>query len=112
MCALDALAVSPMFGMQTQINSQCRVSSDPVHIVQSGKKIDNLNEVKDTQFGIAWGASNKHVCVADSLCMEMMFLRDTHVANQWLDEDPENRETFTLSEAVEFADQFFTPLMS
>ena len=32
MCALDALAVSPMFDMDTQISSQCRVTHHAINI--------------------------------------------------------------------------------
>lgn len=44
--------------------------------------------------------------------MEMMFLKDDKIAEQWLAEDPTNREIFTLQEAVEFGARFFVPLMS
>jgi mercuric reductase len=111
MCALDALAVSPMFGIDTEINSQCRVTSDPIHIQQASKTIKNMNETGDVHFGIVWGAAEGSSCCADSLCMEMIFLRDGGVAEQWLAEAPENREIFTLPESVEFASEFFVPLM-
>lgn len=112
MCSLDALAVSPMFGMETQINSRCRITGDPVHIRQSGKAIENLDAVADLHVGIAWGAANADVYCADSLCMEMMFLRDEKTARQWLMIDCEGREIFTLADAVEFASRFFVPLVS
>lgn len=112
MCALDALAVSPMFGMKTQIFSKCRVTGDPVTIEQSGKTIENPEKTGNVLFGIAWGAANACCCCADSLCMEMMFLKDDKIAEQWLAEDPVNREIFTLQEAVEFGARFFVPLMS
>jgi mercuric reductase len=112
MCALDALAISPMFGMKTQISSICRVSGDPVSIKQSGKTIENPDEAGAVHFGIIWGAANACFCCADSLCMEMMFLRDGNTAQQWLAMDPDNREIFTLPEAVEFGARFFVPLMS
>ncbi|MHB1215770.1 MAG: organomercurial lyase [Thiobacillus sp.] len=111
MCALDALAVSPMFGMKTQINSRCRITGDPVEIHQSGKTIENPDEAGDFQVGIVWGAADADAVCADSLCMEMMFLRDSTIARQWLKADSGNRETFTLVEAVEFADRFFVPLL-
>ena len=63
-------------------------------------------------FGIIWGAANADSCCADSLCMEMMFLRDGETARQWLADDPETREVFTLQEAVEFGGRFFSPLVS
>lgn len=112
MCALDALAVSPMFGMKTQINSRCKITGDPVHILQSVKTIENPDEAGDVHFGIDWGAADANSSCAASLCMEMMFLRDGDVARQWLREDSANREIFTLPEAVEFAGRFFVPLIS
>jgi len=112
MCALDALAVSSMFGVKTQIASRCRITGDPVYIHQAGKTIVNLDEAGGIHFGIIWGAANTDSCCADSLCMEMMFLRDSEIARQWLADDPDNREVFTLQEAVEFSGRFFAPLLS
>jgi mercuric reductase len=112
MCALDALAISPMFGMTSQISSRCRVTGEPVRIEQSGESIENVEEAGGVRFGIVWGAANACSCCADSLCMEMMFLKDSRVAETWLAQDPDNREVFTLEEAVEFGARFFVPLMS
>jgi mercuric reductase len=112
MCALDALSVSPMFDMKTEISSQCRVTGDPVHIRQNGKHIDNIDEAGDVHFGIIWGAASTDSCCADSLCTEMIFLRDGNTARQWLAEDQDNREVFSLQEAVEFGSRFFVPLMA
>ena len=112
MCALDALAIGPMFGVKTQITSRCRITGYPVSIRQSGKTIVNIDEARDIHFGIIWGAANADSCCADSLCMEMMFLRDGKIAQQWLADDPDNREVFTLQEAVEFGGRFFAPLVS
>jgi Alkylmercury lyase len=111
MCALDALAISPMFGMRTHIDSRCRITGDSVNILQSGKTIENPDEAGDLHFGIAWGAVDAAASCADSLCREMMFLRDNDVAQRWLGDDLGNREIFTLPEAVEFASRFFVPLM-
>jgi mercuric reductase len=112
MCALDALAVGPMFEMETQVVSRCRVTGDPVSIHQAGSTILNPDEAGRVCFGIIWGAANADISCADSLCTEMMFLRDGETARQWLAGDPKNREVFTLQEAVEFGDHFFTPLVS
>jgi mercuric reductase len=112
MCALDALAVSPMFGINTQISSRCRITGTPVTIEQSGTHIENRDTAEDIHFGIHWGAANGKTCCADSLCMEMMFLRDSEVSSRWLAENPSNREIFTLQEAIEFGARFFVPLMS
>lgn len=110
MCALDALAISPMFGIHAHIFSRCRITGDPVNIQQTGRIIENPNEAGDVHLGIAWGAEETDACCANSLCMEMMYLRDSNIAWQWLEADLENREIFTLPEAVEFASEFFIPL--
>lgn len=112
MCALDALAVSPMFGMETEINSVCRVTGDPIHIHQSGQTIENMDEAGNIYFGIVWEAADSGSCCADSLCMEMIFLRDDAIAQAWLADDHKNREIFTLQESVIFAEQFFVPLVA
>ena len=111
MCALDALAVSPMFDMSTEIDSRCRITGDPVQILQSGKIIENPWETGSLHIGIAWGAADATVHCADSLCLEMIFLRDGAVARKWLRDDKESREIFPLPEAVEFAARFFVPLV-
>lgn len=112
MCALDALAVSPMFGMKTQIDSRCGITGDPVNIRQSGETIENAAEVGDLHLGIAWAAADADARCADSLCKHMMFLGNAKVARQWLAHDAETREIFTLPEAVEFARRLFVPLIS
>ena len=112
MCALDALAVGPMFGKETHVVSRCRVTGDRISIHQAGNTIVNPEESGDVCFGIIWGAENAGACCADSLCMEMMFLRDSETAQQWLADDPKNREIFALQEAAEFGGRFFSPLVS
>lgn len=112
MCALDALAVSPMFGMKTHVTSRCRMTGELVSIQQSGIIIENSDEANDVYVGIVWGAGDTDVCCADSLCMEMMFLSNNKIAQKWFADDPDDREIFTLQEAVEFASRFFVPLMS
>jgi Alkylmercury lyase len=111
-CALDALAVSPMFAMKTQIDSRCSITGAPVNIKQSGKTIENAEEVGDLHLGIAWAAADAESCCADSLCRQMIFLRDSGLARQWLMDDAASREIFTLPEAIEFAGRLFVPLMS
>lgn len=112
MCALDALAISPMFGIGTQISSRCRVTGYPVTISQSGTTIENSDEAGDIHIGIAWAATDATVSCADSLCTEMVFLRDATVARRWLGDLPRDKEIFTLPEAVEFAYRLFVPLVN
>lgn len=108
MCALDALAVSPMFNTPTVIDSQCRVTGEKIHIEQNGT--DFSDGTLDAWFGINWGAAATDTVCAESLCMEMMFLANEDVARKWLAESPETREIFDLPSAVEFAAAFFVPL--
>lgn len=112
MCALDALAISPMFDMKTQITSQCRITNAPVNLQQSGMVIDNLDETDELHVGIHWGAANADSSCADSLCMEMMFLCDNKTAQKWLADNAEAREIFILHDAIEFASEFFVPVIS
>ena len=111
MCALDSLAISPMYGLELEINSVCHVTGDVVEIRQKGMVILNGDKVEDIYFAINWNAASTNNCCADSLCTEMTFLKGQSVAKNWFDEDKEQRQIFTLSEAVEFAAGFFVPLL-
>lgn len=108
MCALDALSVSCMFNTSTVIDSQCRVTGEPIHIEQNGTSFSG--GTLDAWFGINWGAAATDTVCAASLCMEMMFLANEAVARDWLAESPDTREIFDLPLAVEFAAGFFVPL--
>ncbi|CAE8741144.1 unnamed protein product, partial [Polarella glacialis] len=115
MCALDALAVAPMFKLSTQVVSKCRATGDLISLNMTGLTITagtadtNADLTAGVHVGIAWGAASCGVCCADSLCTEMIFLRDAEVARKWLAVG-DQREIFGLSDAVDFAAQFFTPM--
>lgn len=111
MCALDALAIAPMFNTSTDINSHCKVSGNAINIQMQGEGILNHNASADIHFGIAWGAADAASSCADSLCMEMIFLQNTETAEKWLADDALEREIFTLQDAVQFSSQFFVPLL-
>jgi mercuric reductase len=108
MCALDALAVSPMFDKPAVIVSQCRVTGDKIHIEQNDTSF--TDGTLDACFGIDWGAAAGDAVVAESLCLEMMFLANQEVASQWLAESPDTHEIFDLHSAGEIAAAFFVPL--
>ena len=111
MCALDALAVSPMFDLPTDIESQCDISKMPIHIIQHGKVLHNTDDLHDVYFAINWNAASAVSCCADSLCSEMIFIKGHSLAEQWLEVDNCNRELFTLTDAIDFAAAFFAPLL-
>lgn len=110
MCALDALAVSPMFNLPTEITSCCYVTSEPIHIRQHGSIING--NAQNIYFGINWSAASENSCCADSLCTEMLFLNDKVVAENWQKHAPEHREIFNIHDAIEFAARFFVPLLN
>ena len=112
MCALDALAISPMFNIETHIDSRCHVSGDRISIDQLDQSVLNIEDNRDVYFGISWSAASSCCSCSSSLCTEMIFLKGQQVAEQWLAEDAENREIFTLDEAIAFATGFFSPLVS
>ncbi len=111
MCALDALAISPMFNIKTHIDSKCHVSGDSISIDQFDQEVLNKDENTNVHFGINWNSAANNCC-ATSLCTEMIFLKDEEIANKWFSEDTDNREIFAIDEAIEFASFFFKPLVS
>ncbi|MCK4833924.1 MAG: hypothetical protein KAT12_04070 [Gammaproteobacteria bacterium] len=110
MCALDALAVSPMFNVKTHIKSKCHVTGDTISIDQLDQEVLNKSENEEVHFGLNWNSAANNCC-ATSLCTEMIFLKDKKVADTWLSEDLDNREIFTLEEAIDFSTRFFKPLI-
>lgn len=111
MCALDALAISPMFQTPTQIESHCAISHAPLHLQQDNHALANQDELADVYFAINWSAANPASCCAESLCTEMIFIKGHTIAQDWLSIDAHNRQLFTLAEAIEFASAFFVPLL-
>lgn len=109
MCAVDALAVSPMFGVETRIDSQCDVTQCPVHLRQRGMEILDADPSAELRVGIHW--QDPSDCAAHSLCRDMVFLRDREMSREWQGDEPDVRHTFTLAEAVEIAAAFFSPLV-
>lgn len=110
MCALDALAISPMFAKKTHIESCCFLTREKILIDQFDQNVLNREENRDIYFGINWNSAENNCC-ATSLCTEMIFLKGRATADAWLSEDTENREIFNIDEAIKFATGFFKPLM-
>lgn len=108
MCALDALAVSPMLNKQTKVESRCHVSDARVYLEQNGCAFSR--GTLDVWFGIDWGAARGGSVCAQSLCMKMIFLENQSLAIEWVADSPETREVFDLASAAEFASCFFKPL--
>jgi hypothetical protein len=109
MCALDALAVAPLFGVHTQIDSSCHLSGVPVTIHMQGARV--IHAVPAAPWvGIHWQGTSG--CAAHSLCLEMVFLRDRDTAGQWQRRAPESISLFDLRHAIRLGMAFFCPLVS
>ena len=111
MCAMDALAPGSMFECSSVISSECEVTAKPIRIELNNQTIENIEDVAEVHFGMNWMAASSCCSCADSLCTEMLFLKDKETAMAWLNADAENREIFTLPDAVKFATGFFKPMM-
>lgn len=108
MCALDALSVAPMFDTETHIDSRCHVSGEPIAIDMQGTRVTQARP-EAPWVGIRWQGTSG--CAAQSLCMEMVFLRDAATAQAWRAQDPDNISVFNLPDAIRFGAAFFRPLL-
>jgi mercuric reductase len=109
MCAVDALAVAPMFDAETMVHSSCHVTGTPVVIRQKGKQLLEVSP-RDVRIGVLW--QRLIDCCAHVMCRQMVFLKDEATALAWLNQDPVSKELFTIEEAVVFGDAFFVPLLA
>jgi hypothetical protein len=109
MCALDAVSVAPMFDTHVEIESYCHVTQDPVEIAMQGTEIVKVQPSPAIRVGVRWQMPRG--VAAHSMCLEMVFLINEHVAREWQHGDAVNKSVFDLPEAVEFGRQFFAPLL-
>jgi alkylmercury lyase len=109
MCAVDALAISPMFNRETLIESKCQVTGTSVRIRQNGTTILEARPSAELRVGIHWQGLNG--CAANTICTEMVFLKNAETAAAWEKTDPNSIEILTLREAIELGTAFFVPLM-
>lgn len=108
MCALDAIAIAPMFETATRIDSRCHLTDEPVEIHMQGGELLSAKP-GDVRVGIHWQGTSG--CAAHSLCLEMVFLADAETADRWQQQDSANTDLYELPEAVRFASAFFRPLL-
>ena len=108
MCALDAIAIAPVFNQTTSIKSVCHVTNDTFQIKQKGSEITNLHDCKEVHVGIRWKDVDDRA--AESLCQEMVFLKNASTAEDWLKRG-HDKSVFNLEDAIELATGFFSPLV-
>jgi mercuric reductase len=109
MCAVDALAISAMFGKEAWIESRCHVTGTPIRILQHGRQIIEARPSPEIRVGIRWQSFN--TCAAHTLCTEMVFLKNVETADAWRNTGPASIELLTLPEAIELGIAFFLPLL-
>ena len=109
MCALDAVAVAPALGAQVDIRSQCRITGEPVHVVQDGARIVRADP-PELRVGVRWQKpAGGHA--AHSMCREMVFLKDDAAAAAWHGGDVDGHSVYPLEQAVAFGAAVFAPLL-
>lgn len=109
MCAVDALAVAPLFETEVQTVSRCRVSGEPVRVRQQGARIIEIQPAT-LRVGVRWQAPVGHA--AHSLCMEMVFLQGADAAQHWHAGALDRHDVYSVDEAVLFGAGFFRPLLA
>jgi hypothetical protein len=77
MCALDAVAVAPMFDCPATVDSRCHVTDTPIRLRMNGARALEARPSPGIRIGIRW--RSPQVCAAHSLCREMVFLADAAV---------------------------------
>lgn len=108
MCALDALSVAPMFQVATTVKSRCHVTGDPVEVEMQGGNVLSASPAEPL-VGIRWQGTSG--CAAQSLCLDMVFLRDRETAGDWQAQDSGNISILDLPSAVAMGAAFFGPLL-
>ncbi len=106
-CALDAVAVGPMYDAEVVIESRCQVTGESIRLHQKGHQILSAEPSADVRVGVRW--QQPGACAAHSMCLEMVFLRDGDTAHRWVEEG--DKTEFTLGESVAFGAAFFVPLV-
>ena len=108
MCAFDAISIAPVFGVSTKVKSHCHITNEKIELHQNANNILSAKPSNDIHIGIKWQSTGS--CAAESLCMEMVFLRDEEVATNWMESD-ENISVFPLDDAITFSVAYFKPLI-
>jgi len=110
MCAVDALAIGPIFDAETLIQSRCHVTGAPISINQKGGEILETKPSPAIQVGVRW--QRLTACCAHDMCRQMVYFKDLETAMAWQVQDPSLNELFTLKEAVDLGRTFFLPLLA
>jgi mercuric reductase len=94
MCALDAVAVAPVFGLEVVTASRCAVTDAPIRVHQHGAMVETFKPT-DLRVGVRWQQPDG--CAAHSMCRDMVFLSDLDTAERWRGETPTVPESSTCT---------------
>jgi len=106
MCALDAVAVAPLFRAATEITSRCHVTDREIRLAMQSDRLLTA-EPSTVRIGIEWSTPQGHA--AHSLCLNMVFLADLPTAEAWVQAC--DRTHYDLAQAITFGAHFFCPLL-
>jgi len=109
MCALDALAVAPLFDCVVDIRSHCRMTGLAIVVRQRGEHILTVG-TGTVRVGVRWQSPSGD-SAAHSLCTEMVFLKDDEAAAAWSGGDWQSHSVYRLEEATAFGARYFRPLL-
>lgn len=108
MCALDALSVGPMFNAASTVKSRCHLCGAPIEVRMQGGTVVSASPGQPWA-GIRWQGTSG--CAARSLCLDMVFLRDSETGVDWREQDRGNISILDLPSAVAMGAAFFCPLL-
>lgn len=110
MCAVDALAIGPMFGHPASVRSRCHGCGASIALEQDDEAIAPASARDAVHVGIAWRETGG--CAAHSLCREMVFFCNLTHAAAWQAAAPASHAVLRLPEAIRLAKAFFLPLLA
>jgi len=110
MCALDAVSVGPMFNAEVEIASTCQQTGTPISIRMRAENILEVMPDENCLIGIRWQSPG--TVAAYSMCVQMVFLRDTEAASYWRNSDDAGVSVLGLSDAIILGSSFFRPLLA
>jgi hypothetical protein len=106
MCAMDALAVAPLFDTSVEIGSECPITGAKIRLWMTGEQVLDAKPGPDVQLGIWW--RQPYTNAARNFCPGVMFLRDVDAAQAWRDGRADH-DFAPLPVAVDVAARFFRP---
>ena len=106
MCALDAVAVAPLFSVAAEILSSCHVTGREIRLKMRSDQLLSARP-SSVRIGIEWSTPQGHA--AHSLCLNMVFLSDLTVAEAWVGDG--DRTHYDLAQSITFGAAFFCPLL-